>query len=93
MRERTWDRNLKNRIEKAGGWSIKLSTDFITGLPDRLILLPGGYVAFAEIKTTGQKPRKIQLFIHKKLKKLGFKVYVVDSQEDINLIIDEYERS
>jgi hypothetical protein len=53
--------------------------------------LPGGRILFVELKTTNRKPRKIQLFIHNKLRGLGFRVEVVDSSEQIERIISEYE--
>ena len=68
-----------NRTKKV--WVIKLLSTFIKGLPDRLILCKGGYVGFAEIKTTGKKPTKIQTFIHDKLRQLGFVVFVIDDIE------------
>lgn len=76
--ERTFAENL-NRTKKV--WVIKLLSTFIKGLPDRMILCQGGYVGFAEIKTTGKKPTKIQLLIHSKLEALGFKVFVIDDLE------------
>ena len=46
-----------------------------------MVLCKGGYVGFAEIKTTGKKPTKIQLYIHDKLKELGFEVFIIDDIE------------
>lgn len=46
-----------------------------------MIICQGGYVGFAEIKTTGKKPTKIQTHIHEKLRALGFKVFVIDDLE------------
>lgn len=62
-------------------WVIKLLSTFVKGLPDRLVLCRGGYVGFAEIKTTGKKPAKIQTFIHDRLRRLGFVVAVIDDME------------
>ena len=76
--ERTFSEML-NRTKKA--WVIKLLSTFIKGLPDRMIICQGGYVGFAEIKTTGKKPTEIQLLIHSKLEALGFKVFVIDDLE------------
>lgn len=76
--EKTFSEHL-NRTKKV--WVIKLLSTFIKGLPDRLILCKGGYVGFAEIKTTGKKPTKIQLYIHDKLRSLGFEVFVIDDLE------------
>lgn len=76
--ERTFSEKL-NQTKKV--WVIKLLSTFIKGLPDRMILCQGGYVGFAEIKTTGKKPTKIQSLIHSKLEALGFKVFVIDDLE------------
>ena len=89
--EKSLDRRLYNEVKKLGGWSIKLHTTFIKGMPDRLLLFPGGRLCFAEIKTSGEKPKAIQKAIQRKLKKLGFDVYVVDSLEVINQILKRYE--
>ena len=46
-----------------------------------MVLCKGGYVGFAEIKTTGKKPTKIQAYIHDKLRGLGFEVLIIDDIE------------
>lgn len=90
--EKTLERSLKNLVElKMKGWCLKLLALHITGLPDRICLLPQGIIFFAEVKTTGQKPKAIQLWVHAKLKKLGFEVYIVESSEDIKKIKEKYE--
>lgn len=76
--ERTFSECL-NRTKKV--WVIKLLSTFVKGLPDRMIMCRGGYVGFAEIKTTGKKPTKIQTYIHEKLRALGFTVFVIDDLE------------
>lgn len=73
--ERTFSEKL-NRTKKV--WVIKLLSTFVKGLPDRMVICQGGYVGFAEIKTTGKKPTKIQSYIHEKLRALGFTVFVID---------------
>ena len=76
--EKTFSEHL-NRTKKV--WVIKLLSTFIKGLPDRMVLCNGGYVGFAEIKTTGKKPTKIQSYIHDKLRSFGFEVFVIDDIE------------
>jgi hypothetical protein len=88
--ERTFAEKL-NRTKKV--WVIKLLSTFIKGLPDRMILCQGGYVGFAEIKTTGKKPAKIQLLIHSKLEALGFKVFVIDDLESRDSAISFFLRN
>jgi len=89
--EKLLERKLSKGIEKLGGWSIKLLSTHITGLPDRLCLLPGGRLFFAEIKTTKQKPRKIQLWVHQKLRNLGFRVEIIDNSDFIKEVLKSYE--
>lgn len=85
--EKYLERELVKRIELFGGKCIKLIPFNSDGIPDRLCLLPGGIIFFAELKSAGQKPRKLQLYWHRVLTKLGFNVYVIDSYEKLNSII------
>jgi len=87
MNEKTLERKLVKEVQRLGGWSIKVLSIHVSGLPDRICLLPGGRVFFAEIKTTGRKPTKIQLHVHKRIRDLGFRVEIVDSLADINNIL------
>ena len=89
--EKQLERSLKNTVENMmNGLCLKLLSQHITGLPDRLCLLPRGRAFFVEVKTTGKKPRKIQSFIHEKLRKLGFRVYVLDSSQVLHTILIDY---
>lgn len=81
MRERTIERELTTLIRAAGGWCIKLTSPSMVGLPDRIILMPGGHACFAETKAPGQRLRPIQERRRCQLEALGFTVYVIDSIE------------
>lgn len=71
-----------------GALCLKLECPGYTGVPDRIILLPGGSVVFAETKQPGKKERRRQLYVHKVLRDLGFTVFAtVDSQAKIDAII------
>lgn len=87
--EKLIERKLVEKCKENGILCIKLLTYQFTGLPDRMCLLPGGNTVFVELKTTGEKPRKIQVAIHNKLKKLGFRVEVIDSTEKVQDLINE----
>jgi len=89
--EKKLEKYLAEQIRKAGGWSLKLLSVHVTGLPDRLCLFPGGKMFFAEMKTTGKKPTKMQTLVHNRLRAMGFKVVVLDNINDINQIIESYE--
>ena len=79
--EKVFERTLSKYVEDIGGMAVKLLSQFLRGLPDRMFLLKGGIVIFVEFKSTGKKPAKIQEYIHKKIQDLGFPVLVVDSVE------------
>ena len=57
--------------------------------PDRICLFPSGRVVFLELKRPGEAPRAGQIRAHERLKKLGFKVYVVDSKPGVLEFIEE----
>ena len=88
--EKVLEKYLVAEVKSLGGWAVKLLSGLVTGLPDRLILLPGGVVAFVEVKTTGKQPSPTQWVIHKQLRGLGFRVEVLDSKEGINNFINIY---
>ncbi|QIG63220.1 hypothetical protein ARB25_31 [Bacteroides phage ARB25] len=79
--EKVFERELSKYVDDSGGMAVKLLSQFIKGLPDRMFLLHGGVVIFVEFKSTGKRPTKIQSYIHAKIQALGFLVYVVDSVE------------
>ena len=89
MLEKTIERKLTVAVKKAGGIAVKFVSPSFDGMPDRLVLLPDGVCAFVEVKAPNKKPRPLQKARHKMLKRLGFKVYVLDDAEQIGGIIDE----
>ena len=90
--EKLVERKLVEAVKVNNGLCIKLLCDYLTGLPDRLCLFPNGKIAFVELKTTGQKPRRIQLFMHEKLKALGFRVEVIDTVEGVINFVEDIIR-
>lgn len=87
--EKLVERKLVELTKINNGMCIKLLCNHILGLPDRLCLFPGGKLAFVELKTTGEKPKRIQIFMHKKLRALGFRVEVIDTIEGVINFVDE----
>ena len=76
-----------------GGIAPKLVSPGFDGMPDRLVLLPGGQIGFVEVKVPGAKPRPLQERRHEQLRELGFQVSVLDDPEQIPGIIEERSRS
>lgn len=79
--EKVFERTLSKYVNDKGGIAVKLLSQFVNGLPDRLYLLPGGRALFVEFKSTGKKPARIQEHIIRRIRKLSFTVLVVDSPE------------
>lgn len=76
-------------VKAAGGIAPKFVSPGYDGMPDRIVLFPESRIAFVEVKTPGKTPRPLQTARHKLLRRLGFKVYVLDRPEQIEGILDE----
>ena len=87
MREKDIEKKLVRAVLDEGGICPKFTSPGTSGMPDRLILLPGGAFAFAEIKAPGKVPQPLQEARHRMLRRLGFKVYVIDSEDKIGGIL------
>lgn len=89
MREKSIEQKFVHAVKAAGGIAPKLVAPGFDGMPDRMVLMPEGRTAFVEVKAPGEKPRPLQLVRHRLLRRLGFRVYVLDSEKQITRIIDE----
>ena len=88
MLEKEIEKKLVTAVRMMDGVAVKFVSPGYAGMPDRLVLLPGGRMAFVEVKRPGEQPRPLQKARHRMLQRLGFKVYVLDSVEKIERIID-----
>ena len=93
MREKVIEQKLAMEVKKRGGICPKFTSPSFDGMPDRLVLLPDGKVAFVEVKAPGKKPRPLQLARHRLLRGLGFRVFVLDEEEQIGGILDEIQNT
>lgn len=85
-RESVIEKKLVAEVKKAGGIAWKFVSPGRRGVPDRIILLPGGRIIFVECKAPGKKPRPEQLRLHRKLNALGFKVFILDSKDTEGIV-------
>lgn len=93
LSEKKIERKLAEMVEKAGGRALKFVSPGWDGVPDRIVLLPGGHMAFVEMKSPGQKMRPLQMRRKRQLEVLGFRVFCIDSPEQIGGVIDEIRTS
>lgn len=93
MQESRIEKRLKKEIELVGGKALKFISPGVTGVPDRIVLLPHGRIIFVELKAPGEKLRPIQETRKKQLEKLGFTVKVIDSLDGVSSFITEVKSS
>lgn len=84
MREREIEKYLVDRVRKMGGAALKFVSPGCTGVPDRLVILPGGKVGFLELKAPGEKLRKEQYYRIMQLRTLRCYADAADSREDVD---------
>ena len=89
MLERVVEQRLVEAVRKAGGLCPKFVSPGWDGVPDRIVLLPGGKLGFVELKAPGQKLRPLQRRRREQLERLGFRVFVIDGVEQIGGVLHE----
>lgn len=93
MKEKEIEARLRKKTKTMGGLALKFISPGLSGVPDRIVLLPGGNIAFVELKAPGKKMRPLQLKRKRQLEALGFSVYCIDQPKQIGGILDEIQSS
>lgn len=88
--EKAIERYLAEKVKSWGGICLKYSSFNTVGYPDRIVMLPCGFVIWAEIKSKGKKPGKLQAIRHKELESVGQYILVIDSKEQVDAIQEIY---
>lgn len=89
IRESSIEKALIRTVRLRGGIAFKFVSPGVTGVPDRLVLLPNGKISFIELKAPGKLMRPLQIKRKRQLEALGFLVYCVDSTAMIGDVLDE----
>lgn len=92
MRENRVEGTLRKEVKARGGWAIKLLPS-VSGLPDRLVLLPGGRLLFIELKSPTGTVEPHQTVIHRRLRTLGFEVLVLSSPDAVRAWAQQVDAS
>lgn len=89
MTEKYIEQKLVKAVKELGGIAPKFVSPGFDGVPDRIVLLPMGRVAFVELKAPGKKMRSLQVRRKRQLEALGFLVYCIDGVEQIDEVLKE----
>jgi hypothetical protein len=89
VNEKHIEKKLVEAVRHSGGLAPKFVSPGWDGVPDRIILLPSGRMAFAEVTSPGKKMRPLQVRRNPQLEGMGIKGYCIDSTEQIGGVIDE----
>ncbi|MFP3746981.1 VRR-NUC domain-containing protein [Achromobacter sp. SIMBA_011] len=98
MRESTIEQHAVAMFKALGDLPYKFTSPGRRNVPDRLRLceipaehreIVARYVQFIEFKATGEKPTAAQEREHARLRKLGFRVEVVDNIAGVDALVRE----
>lgn len=95
MRENYIEKTLRDAIKHQGGWCLKFVSPGTGGVPDRICLLPGGVLAFVELKAPGKhvKDGGLQDFWGRELQRLGFRWHEVSTPEEARQLAQDLGRA
>ncbi len=88
MIEKDIEQHLVKRVKEIGGRAYKFISPGNSGVPDRMVCLPGGRIIFVELKAPGKESSDLQKLQQKRLRDLGNTVYTFDSKELIDGFIE-----
>ena len=91
MEEKQIESKLVKAVKQLRGLCLKFVSPSFDGVPDRIVLLPEGKIAFVETKRKGGKMRPLQLRRKQQFEQLGFKVFCLDDPNDIKEVLDEIQ--
>ena len=89
MNEKDIESRFRKAVKDAGGLALKFDSPGYSGVPDRIVLMPRGMMCFVELKAPGKVMRPLQMRRKKQMESLGFRVYCIDSIEQIKDLINE----
>lgn len=91
--EKSIENVLREEVERQGGMCLKWTCPGHRGVPDRMILFPGGIIAFVELKRPGAKVKAggLQEWWREKIQSFGFPCYEISTVEQAKSIVSFLE--
>ena len=87
--EKDIEKFLNDNIKKLGGRSYKFVSPGNSGVPDRIIFLPGGRIYFLELQTKKGRPSALQKLQRRRFKELGHEVYLLYGMDEVKEFLSE----
>lgn len=91
--EKVTERYLCRKVTELGGLCYKWKSANQAGVPDRICLFPNQMTWYVELKSEGQKPSPLQYDVLARLRRLGHKVYVIDTKAKVDSLIEEIKNA
>lgn len=92
MKESTIEARLVREVKKRGGLCYKFTSPGNPGVPDRIVILPGGITVYVELKTEIGRLAKIQKWQIEELRKRGADVRVLKGMEQVMEFLGEVDK-
>lgn len=80
---------MRVELGKKGAWAIKLTAPGNDGLPDRIVILPGGRIIFVELKADRGELTKLQIWQQQRLRNLGCEVRTLRGMTEVLQFVEE----
>ena len=92
MKESAIEARLVREVKKRGGLCYKFTSPGNPGVPDRIVILPGGTTVYVELKTEIGRLAKIQKWQIEELRRRGAVVRVLKGMDQVLAFLEEVDK-
>lgn len=92
MKESAIEARLVREVKKRGGLCYKFTSPGNPGVPDRIVIFPGGTTVYVELKTEIGRLAKIQKWQIEELRRRGAVVRVLKGMDQVLAFLEEVDK-
>lgn len=92
MKESAIEARLVREVKKRGGLCYKFTSPGNPGVPDRIVILPGGTTVYVELKTEIGRLAKVQKWQIEELRRRGAVVRVLKGMDQVLAFLEEVDK-